>query len=251
MYAPRVSKIAEIHVVQGDNVEQGETIMTLGSTELENQIVAAQRRLNLTEALLNRISADADGRGQKIILETELRQWQQELDGLQEQKSLLNITAPISGVVAELESTLHEGRWVDDNTQLGSVVSKTGARIRGYVAASDLGRINMGEKAVFIPELPEQDRIEGTVRIVDSANAEHLTIPELTSYYGGSVAVSQVDDQLKPLKGWYNISVDVDAKDVAVSRTERGTLLTEGEPESIALRFWRRAVHVVLREVFI
>jgi len=164
---------------------------------------------------------------------------------------LLQVVAPISGVVAELDNNLHEGRWVDDNARLGNVVSTSGARIRGYVSASDLGRISKGEKAVFIPEMPEQDRLAGTVRVVDSANAEHLTIPELTSHYSGAVAVSKIEDQLKPLKAWYNIRVDVDAADVAVGRIERGTLLTQGEPESLAFKFWRRAVHVVMREVFI
>lgn len=251
LYAPRVSRIVERHVEQGDTVERGDKIMTLGSIELQNDTIAAQRRLDLTHALINRIGANTEDRGQKIVLETELRQWQKELEGLQEQKRLLQIVAPISGVVAELDSSLHAGRWVDDKTHLGSVVSKSGARIRGYVSASDLGRISKGEKAVFVPELPEQDRLSGTVRVVDSANAEYLTIPDLTSYYSGSVAVSKVNDQLKPLKGWYNIHVDVDAKDVAVNRIERGTLLTRGEPESLAFKFWRRAVHVVMREVFI
>lgn len=251
LYAPRLGQIITTHVAQGDVVEQGDKIVTLGSIELENQIVATQRRIDLVNALLNRIAADADDRGQKIVFETELRQWQEQLSGLQEQQDLLQVIAPISGVVAELDSNLHEGRWVEDNARLGSVVSDTGARIRGYVAAVDLGRIKPGEKAVFIPELPERDRMTGTLSIVERANAEELTIPELTSHYQGPVAVSVVEEKFKPLKAWYHINVDVDSTGEAVERAERGTLLAEGEPESLALRFWRRAVHVVLREVFI
>jgi len=251
LYAPQVSKIVERHVAQGDLVEQGDVILTLGSVELENKLIAAQRRMDLVGALLNRVGTNPDDRGQKLVLETELHQWQQELEGLHEQKKLLTIVAPISGMVAELDNNLHEGRWVDDHSRLGNVVSKSGARIRGYVSASDLGRISEGEKAVFVPEVPERERLTGTVSVVDSANASHLTIPELTSYYTGSVAVSQVGDQLKPLKAWYNVHVDVDSQNVSVARAERGTLLTQGEPESLALKFWRRAVHVVMREVFI
>lgn len=251
LYAPRLGKIVATHVEQGDIVEQGDKIMTLGSLELENQIVAAQRRIDLVNALLNRVAADSDDRGQKIVFETELRQWQQQLSGLQEQQDLLHIVAPIRGVVAELDSNLHVGRWVEDNARLGSVVSDSGARIRGYVGAADLGRIKAGETAVFIPELPERDRMTGTLSIVERANAEELTIPELTSHYQGPIAVSVVEDKLKPLKAWYHINVDVDSAGLGVQRAERGTLLAEGEPESLALRFWRRAVHVVLREVFI
>jgi len=246
LYAPRVSMILEKHVSQGDLVEQGDPIITLGSIELDNQMIAAQRRMDLVEVLLKRIGTNAEDRGQKFVLETELRQWQQELEGLQEQKSLLTVVAPISGLVAELESNLHVGRWINDDTRLGSVVTTQGARIRGYVSASDLSRISEGEKAVFIPDVPEQNRLAGTINVVDSANVDYLTIPELTSHYTGAVAVSKVGNQLKPLKAWYNIHVDVDGQDISVNRSERGMLLTQGEPESFALKFWRRAVQVVI-----
>lgn len=251
LYAPRASQVITRHVSQGDSVEQGDKIITLGSMELESQLLAAQLRIDLANALLSRIAADADDRDQKIVLETELRQWQQELAGLREQQQLLEVVAPISGVVAEFDSYLHEGRWVDTNTRLGSVVSVAGASIRGYVSAAELGRIKHGEKAVFVPEIPEKEHLSGVVTIVDSANAEQLTIPELTSYYDGPVAVNKVGEEFQPLKAWYHIRVDVNGDDVVVDRAERGTLLAQGEPESLALRFWRRAVHVVLREVFI
>lgn len=252
LYAPRLGKILATHVAQGDTVTKGDKIMTLGSIELESQIVATQRRIDLVNALLNRVAADADDRDQKIVFETELSQWQEQLNGLMEQQDLLHIVAPISGVVAELDRNLHEGRWVEDNARLGSVVSDSGARIRGYVAAADLGRIQAGDKAVFIPELPERDRMIGTLDIVERANAEELTIPELTSHYQGPVAVSVTDEKLKPLKAWYHIHVDVDSDEMtSIERAERGTLVAKGEPESLALKFWRRAVHVVLREVFI
>ena len=54
-----------------------------------------------------------------------------------------------------------------------------------------------------------------------------------------------------PLKAWYNVSVEVNGDVESVTQSQRGTLLTTGEAESIASRFWRRAVHVVLREVLI
>lgn len=251
LYSPRVSRIVKKHVSQGDYVEQGDPILTLGSTEIDNELVAAERRVELLQALLARAGTNTDDRAEKLILETELRQWQQELGGLQEEKAQLSIVAPISGLLAELETNLHEGRWVGDNVRLGNVVAMHGARIRGYVSASDLGRIKAGEKALFVPDVPERQRLTGIVSVVESANASHLTIPELTSFYTGAIAVSKINDQLKPLKGWYNVHVDVNTDNVNLERSERGTLLTEGDPESLALRFWRRTVHVVMREVLI
>ena len=251
LYAPGVGQIEKLHVAQGDYVNQGDAIITLGSAQLDNKIVATKRRIELVNALLNRIAADADDRGQKIVLQTELLQWQEELTGLQEQEALLHVVAPIDGVVAELNTGLHEGRWVSEQAHLGSVISNSGARIRGYVSANDLGRIGTGDQAVFIPDVPEQGRVSGNISVVNGAHAEYLTIPELTSHYDGAIAVSNVEGDLKPLKAWYNISVAIDSTESVVTRAVPGTLLAEGEPESLVQRFWRRAVHVVLREVII
>ena len=103
----------------------------------------------------------------------------------------------------------------------------------------------------FIPDIPEQERVEGTISIVNAAHAETLTIPELTSHYDGSIAVNKVENDLQPLKAWYNLSVNVDSFHSMVPRAVPGLLLAQGEAESLALRFWRRAVHIMLREIII
>ncbi len=251
LYAPSVAQVVQLHVQQGDSVKTGDALVTLKSVELENEIVAAQRQIDLTEALLNRIMADADDRAQRIVLKTEMRQWQEELHGLEQQADLLKIKSTIDGVVADLDPNLHQGMWVNDQILLGNVVSESGGRVRGYVSASDLGRIELSKDAVFIPEVLERERITGTISLVDAANAEQLTIAELTSHYDGSIAVNKTDHDLMPLKAWYNVSVEVNGDVESVTQSQRGTLLTTGEAESIASRFWRRAVHVVLREVLI
>ena len=251
LYAPSVAQVAQLHVQQGDSVKKGDVLVTLKSVELENQIIATQRQIQLTEALLNRIMADADDLAQRIVLKTEMQQWQEELDGLQQRDELLKIKSAIDGVVADLDPNLHEGMWINDQILLGNIVSNSGGRVRGYVSASDLGRIKLSEDAVFVPEVLERERIEGTISLVDAANAEQLTIAELTSHYDGSIAVTKTEQDLMPLKAWYNVSVEVDADIDRVTQSQRGTLFTSGEAESIASRFWRRAVHVVLREVLI
>ncbi len=252
LYAPAVAKIAQVHVTPGEMVEQGDAIITLDSAELDYKLDAARTRLDSVIALLGRIAADAEDRGQKIILETEQRQLQEEIDGLQTQLAQLKVVAPVAGVVVDLNTDLHAGRWVGEQSMLASVASAAGTRIRGYVSAADLARLDKAETAIFIPDVPEQPRLSGSIDVVDTAHVLHLTIPELTSHYDGPIAVNMVDDQLQPLKAWYDIKVNVhDADAVSQDRISRGVLLAQGEPESLALRFWRRAMHVVLREVLI
>lgn len=251
VYAPQTAQVAELYVRPGESVQSGDLLITLKSTELDNQIIAAQRRIELVSALLSRIAADASDRNQKIVLDTELKQWQEELAGLEIQKNDLQLKAQFDGVVTDLVDDLHPGRWVGENTRLGTLVSNEGGRIRGYVTASDVGRIKEGAEALFVSDVPEHDHTTGVIRIVDSANADNLTIPELTSHYDGPIAVNQTTDEFKPLNAWYHISVDMNSDHSTTSRVVRGTLLADGTAESLASRFWRRAVHVVLREVVI
>lgn len=250
LYSPGAAKVAQIHVSAGDVVAQGDLLISLESAEIESRIVTAKKRIDLVHALLNRIAADAEDREQKIVLETELNQWQEELNGLVKEQSLLQITAGFDGIFTDFNSELHKGRWVGENTRLGTLVSQTGSRVRGYVSASDLARINEGAEATFIADIPEVERASGVISVVATANADKLTIPELTSAYDGPIASSILEGQIIPLKAWYHISVDVQNQ-AEVSMATRGLLLTQGEAESLALRFWRRAVHVVLREVVI
>ena len=250
LYSTAAAKVSDLHVKPGDIVEQGDPLITLESALLDSQIEAAQRRIDLGIVLLSRIAADAQDREQKIVLDAELRQSREALAGLQKEKSQLKIEAPFDGVVMEFSSELHKGRWVGENTRLGTLVSQAGGKIRGYLSASDLGRISKGAEATFIPDVPEMERTSGIVSIVESANAKNLTLAELTSVYDGSIAAAKVEDDLVPLKAWYHISAEVENKS-GIAMASRGTLLAQGEPESLALRFWRRAVHVVLREVFI
>ena len=118
------------------------------------------------------------------------------------------------------------------------------------MSAADFGRLKNTENAVFIPEVPEQPRVVGVISLVDSANAEQLKIHELTSHYDGPIAATKIDDELEPLKAWYKVNVVVNDSQ-SVARATRGTLLAHGQAESLALRFWRRAAHVILREVLI
>jgi len=227
IYAPRVAKVTQLHVETGDFVKKGEVLMTLESDELNNEIIAAQRRIDLALALISRIAADASDRDQKIVLDTELKQWQAELAVFNEEKDLLNIKADFDGVVVDLDTDLHAGRWEGENSMLGTLVSQSGNKIRGYITASDLGRIDKGTPSLFVPDLLEQERASGTISFVDTANADALTIPELTPHYDGAIAVSLVEQELEPLKAWYHISVDVDKESPTVSRAVRGTLLAE------------------------
>lgn len=80
---------------------------------------------------------------------------------------------------------------------------------------------------MFIPDLPEQEHAYGAIDFVDTANAGNLTIPELSSHYDGPIEFSFVEQELEPLKAWYNINAAVGEESATISRAVPGTLLAE------------------------
>jgi len=251
LHSPATGRVVEIKVALGDKIAEGQTLFILSSDELDNQIQRLLREIDLTKAMLNRIAADEHDREQNIVLLSELKSKEEELAGLEKNQKQLTVKAPFSGQVSNLTRELHNARWIAEGTHLVTISSSDGAKVRGFVERSNLARINSGAEVVFIPEVPELAKLKGKVDLVEAANAEVLTIPALASYYGGAIAVNKNETQLEPLKSWYYVSINATDYDGTIEQQQRGTVLAEGDPESLGKLIWRRLFHVALREVFI
>jgi len=250
IYAHANAQVANILVAQGDEVIQGQTLAVLTSQQLVNSHKTVAGEIKLREALLNRIAADDRDLEQRVVLESELRSLRQELSGFETQIERLIIKAPIAGVISWLNSGVHAQRWVGKDEHLIKISSNQGAKIRGFVEHSNLARIASGTSAVFVPEVPELEKLEGKVEFVEAANAEELNIAALASFYGGPIAVNKTEHRLEPLKSWYHLSINSE-NSPAITQQWRGTVLAKGQAESVATRVWRRMFHLLLREVVI
>ena len=251
IFAPADARIATLNVQQGDIVTQGDIVMSFESDQISRQTLLVQREIDLRVALLNRIASDSSDLEQKIVLESELNSLKEELTGLQTTQERLTITAPFSGTVGVIDHALHVDRWTSEGQFLVTLNTQGNAKIRGFIERANLGRVSNGSDAVFIPEIPELEKINGHIELVDSANIDELNIPALASHYGGRIAASTNDSKIEPLQSWYHVNIDVPAYSGSVLQERRGLVLAQGDPESIAARIARRLFYVVLREVVI
>jgi len=251
LHSPEPARVVDVSVELGDQVTEGQTLFLLSSEQIDNRVERIQRKIDLTKAMLNRIAADDYDLEQNIVLKSELESYQEEYAGLQTQREQLSVRAPFSGRVSNLAGDIHIDRWVAEGEHLITINSSAGAKVRGFVERSNVGRISSGTDVVFVPEIPELPKLKGSVDLVEAANAEVLNIPALASYYGGKIAVNKKESQFEPLKSWYHISIQADDYHRPIEQQRRGTVLAKGDPESLAKRIWRRMFHVALREVFI
>jgi len=251
LHSPTTARVADMKVTLGDEVSEGQVLFLLSSDQLENQKSRVMKEIDLRQAMLNRIAADEQYREQNIVLMSELESFKEELAGLNKEQELLTLKAPFSGRVSNLSSAIHNDRWIAEGEHLITINSSKGVKVRGFVERSNLGRISSGTEVVFVPEVPELDKLEGEVELVEAANAEVLNIAALASFYGGKIAVNRTENELEPLKSWYHVSIQAKGYDHSIEQQQRGTVLAKGDAESLSKRIWRRLFHVALREVFI
>ncbi len=249
VYTGNAGRIQSIHVRSGDYVDKGDLLLVLESPEITFRLDQTRRRLELVRVQLNRMVADSRDRKDRIVLKRREIRLVREIDGLNGQLASMTISAPFPGVVSFLAPDLHVGRWINQDIALGTLVSVSKIRARGYVPGEASPRIVPGARAMFIPDVPEERKREGHVKEVADTNVDIIDIPMLSSQFGGGVASSITpENTLKPLKAWYPIIISLPDEKSAPMHEIRGVVHVAGLPESMALKVWRRVATVLIRE---
>jgi putative peptide zinc metalloprotease protein len=163
---------------------------------------------------------------------------------------LLTIKSPITGVVRDVQESLHVNRWINQQLPVATVLDTSAARIRGLVSEADLHRIAVRREVKFIPDDPARSSISGVVNEIEAANVKTIVNPMLASVFGGQVP-SRFDDENKlvPEKSMYLVRISVNPDEVAAPEQElRGVARITGEPDSMFSRMYESAVAVLIRE---
>jgi putative peptide zinc metalloprotease protein len=247
IYAPRAAQVTMIHFGDGAKVEIGSRLLDLVSPDLDRQLEQAQLEIKLTRLRLDRIAGDESDRSNRTVLEGELARNQAKVAALEADRVRLHVRAPLSGVVRDVDADLRPGDWLDETTTVARVVAEDQIAARGYVSEDQAWRIQLGARAVFVPEDPLLGRITGEVMEVAKTGSRALDILYLSSVYGGSIPSDRVPDgDVRPRSG--KMIVGVKLTHSQLSRVVRGTLHINGRSESFAAGAWRQLLRVLIRE---
>ena len=244
VYAPFPARLDWHALEEGRRVEKGEVLARLSSPELVQRLAATQERARLLEARVDRAASDADDRAMRQVLVNELQAAREEMEGLKRTEARLVVRAPFAGTVSDLDDELHAGLWVGAKRPLAMLRDATAARARGYVAETDVLRIEPQATAVFVPENPDLPRVPLVVDEVGFAGVERLAEPYLAMSHGGTIATAEAKgEELKPLQARYGVRLLPTEARGAPAVAQRGVAMIEGEAQS----FWDRAKRNVLK----
>ncbi len=248
LHAPSEAMIAEILVRNGDTVTEGQLLYRLSSPHLAMQKAAAASRQDLARVRLARTTADDRDRSERPVIENERRSAGTMLQTLANVEAALDLRATADGTIANADLALHAGLWVP-SLRLAIIAADGAPSVIGLVGEDGASRLEAGATGHFIPAELEMASFPVSLSAIAANPATELPDVILASDFGGPVtATRNRTGAMEPVATWYAASFVI-SDDVRAPRTEvAGTVILDGQARSLAGRFLRRALSILIRE---
>lgn len=249
IFPSRSARIVASHITRGQRLAAGEPLFTLDAPDIDKELRLTRIKLKLARMQHARRVADKQDLESSLVLESTIRSLIAKIKGLDLEKAELIIRAPLSGRVAQIASNLHTNRWIGAQDMLAIIVDDDEWIARGYVSEQDLWRIKTGDAGTFIPEAVQRSSASVIVTAIAIGGAKHIKLQDLSSTFGGRVAVN-VDDNSRhiPVTAQYPVSMSVETENHTPELIQRGVVVVSGKAESYLSHFWRKSAVILLRE---
>ncbi|WP_110970152.1 HlyD family efflux transporter periplasmic adaptor subunit [Pseudomonas huaxiensis] len=250
LYTPVAARLAQVLVQPGDRVLAGQPLFMLDAPDLRHELDSVERRILILQwqtsfQLLDRESAAGLG-----VVRQELTAAQQRQQVLRQQWQELTVRAAFAGEVREVAEPLAVGEWLPAGQWLGTLVGGTGQQVEAFVEEHDLHRLPPDSRGWFYPEtFSRAARPVQLEHLAQTASRRLGSAPELASPYQGSIAASlDGNEPPKPEQALYRATLKVSGDAPENAMVLRGTVVLEGERQSLLWRGVNNLVAVVIRE---
>jgi putative peptide zinc metalloprotease protein len=248
VYAPAASRIADIRVENGDQVEPGQLLFRLELPTLEHEQQLTEADIEMLRAQIARRGASEAYLERSQVLEQQLAEALARYRGNQRELARLEVYSPMAGQVTDIPETVRSGRWIPASFLFGAVIGGSGAEVVAYVSESDLSRLTRDAAGRFYADDPEAAPFPVRVREIDRANVAVLEEPYSASVYGGGIAVAiNENDQLAVHESLYRVRLAPEDGTLP-PRVTRGSVRLSVASENLVSRVWRLVSAVFIRE---
>lgn len=249
VFPPRAGRIVAIPAVAAQTVAASDLLLRLEQPDLAHERAIALAQLSAVEMRLDRQSADLEDLSQRQVLEGERASVRAKLDGLARQTAELDVRAPRSGTLVEVNPALHVGQWIGPKEQIALLDGSRGGRVLGYAAEDDLWRLKPQQTGRFVPDNMLAEAFDVTVTELAITGAAQIDLAELASSNGGKIeAHADVHQKLIPSTAQFLVAMAVHGSGPIPVARIRGIVVVHGVAESFFSSAWRRVLRILVRE---
>jgi putative peptide zinc metalloprotease protein len=254
VYAPPHAQVVALPIAEGQRVEAGTVLMQLDSPDLASQRARAAARASRLRWQAASATFNGEQRTQWLLTQQQLDTAEAEVAALEADAERYRPAAPFAGVLRDLAPDLRPGAWLGAREPLARLVDdRGGPLVVAYLNEDDLARVSAGDGARFYADSPQGPSVALRVERIDTDASRVLAEPELSSLFGGSVAVREKDGRFHPERPVYRVTlVATDAAAAATplsaQHTWRGTVVVSGRWAAPGWHYLRGALAVLRRE---
>lgn len=249
LFTPKGARLDEVRAAPGATVAAGDVLFRMASPDVVYELEQAQRKVEVLRARVQVQSLTRDLLEHAQATWRELEAAQAQVTALSAEAARLEVSAPMAGTVVDMADPLTPGEWLREGTRLATLIDPHSSQIEAYLPEEDLRRVPVGAAARFLADSGGRHWVAARVVAIAAVSSRVLPEPSLASVHGGNVPTHQGrDGVLIPETPVYRVLLRPEHPLPAPARVERGTVLLEGERESIAARLWRTAAGVLVRE---
>lgn len=246
VYPSEASRVVSWQVTPNQKVQQGQLLILLESSDVEQQIILTQTQLNALQTRWQRAGAGAGDLLSLSSLQTQLSREQSRLASLLERREKLAIKAPYDGYVGEWLS-LSTGNFVNERTALATLYDDESLVVKAYVDSRFISSLKEGVPASFMGN--DGKPLEASLlleKVVPTA-LKRLPYPGLASTYGGAIATQKLEEDLIPTSATYEVHLIFQGK-TPLTRQQFGEVSLAIEPTSFLMNGLRYLYGVFIRE---
>jgi len=250
IFSPASAQVIETNIQNGQAVVKGDVLARLDSPDIQQQLRHTHIRIDALTLQLRTRTKNPKGLADTHVLNEALNTERSKYQGLLEMQDNLALKAPFSGIVVDVQSSLHPERWINEQLPLARIIQPDNLELVAMTPETELSRLQVGQPATFIPDDPSRPIEQANITDIRHVDEATLAIPYLASVFGGNIPVREdADGNLLPETAMYRVTLTPQGNQFFDNQVIKGIVHIQGNPRSLLERIRNFVMSVLIREM--
>ena len=250
IYSSKPAFIEQIFIKNTQYVKKDTVLMILKSQNLEYLILNTKKELDLLNHELEKITSNEKKLENRFVIQENILEKTQELDGLLKSKDELIIKAPFDGFVY-FNNSFKINQWVNPKEAILNIYDPKTSRIIAYCKDSDIYLIKDKQNGKFIANNGELKSLDAKIYNISNISLTSIEYKELSSDYGGNIATRPTNDKNNPNpiseQAYFKIEANIEQTIDLKTRID-GEFIINAEGKSILNKFIYLVYNTLIKE---